>query len=130
MVTQIYKKKRRARMVTREVNSKHSTSTFLHISCLNCFFFFFFFFFFFWFLGLLPQLMEVPRLGVKLELQPSAHTTTHGNTRSLIHWTRSGIETATSWLLVGFVSTAPQWELLCFVKLYKATIINTVLSDL
>ena len=35
-------------------------------------FFFFFFFSFFAFLGLYPQRIEVPRPGVKLELQPSA----------------------------------------------------------
>ena len=34
-----------------------------------------FFFFFFFFLGLYPQLMQVPRLGVKLELQPLVYTT-------------------------------------------------------
>ena len=34
-----------------------------------------FFFFFFFFLGLHPQHAEVPRLGVKLELQPQADIT-------------------------------------------------------
>ena len=56
--------------------------------------------FLFVFLGLHPQHMEVPRLGVKLELElpayttataspdPSlvySYTTAHGNTRSLTH---------------------------------------------
>ena len=36
------------------------------------------------------------------------YTTAHGNAGSLTHWTRPGIEPATSWFLVGFVSTAPQ----------------------
>ena len=36
----------------------------------------FFFFFFFVFLGLHPQHMEIPRLGVKLELQLPGYTTT------------------------------------------------------
>ena len=36
----------------------------------------------------------------------------HSNTRSLTHWGRPGIEPATSWFLVGFVSPEPQWELL------------------
>ena len=40
------------------------------------------------------------------------YTTAHGNARSLTHWARLGIEPATLWLLVGFVSAAPQWELL------------------
>ena len=40
------------------------------------------------------------------------YTTAHGNVRSLIHWARPGIEPTTSRFLVGFVSTAPQWECL------------------
>ena len=68
--------------------------------------------------------MEVPRLGVELELQLPAYTTAiatampdlshvrdyttaHGNARSLTHGARSGIEPTTSWFLVGFVSAAP-----------------------
>ena len=39
------------------------------------------------------------------------YTTAHGNTRSLIHWARPGIEPASSWILVKFVSTEPQQEL-------------------
>ena len=38
-------------------------------------------------------------------------TTVHGNTIFLTHWVRPGIESATSWLLVGFVSTAPRRDL-------------------
>ena len=34
----------------------------------------------------------------------TTYTTAHGNARSLTHWTRSGIEPETSWLLVGFVN--------------------------
>ena len=67
--------------------------------------------------------MEVPRLGVEPELQLPAcataiimqdlwptpsmsvtYTTAHGNTRSLTHWARTGIEPATSWILVSFVN--------------------------
>ena len=47
----------------------------------------------------------------------AAYTTAHGNSGSLTHWARPGIEPETSWFLVGFVSTAPQRELLihyCF----------------
>ena len=32
------------------------------------------------------------------------HTRAHGNTRSLTHWARPGIEPSTSWFLVGFIS--------------------------
>ena len=60
---------------------------------------FFFFFFFLPFLGPLPQHMEVPRLGVKLELQLLAYDTAHSNARSLTHWARPGIEPGTSWLV-------------------------------
>ena len=39
------------------------------------------------------------------------YTTAHGNARSLTHWERPGIEPATSWFLVGFVSIEPRREL-------------------
>ena len=42
----------------------------------------------------------------------STYTTTHGNTGSLTHWRRPGIEPATSCFLVRSISTVPQWELL------------------
>ena len=38
------------------------------------------------------------------------YTIAHGNTGSLTHWVSSGIEPASSWILVGFVSTVPQQE--------------------
>ena len=96
---------------------------------VNCLFLdhpplFFFFFFFFWLFTSHPWNMEVPRLGVKTELQLSAtaqystvpqhstaqyhshsnsswtlsvtYTTAHGNAGSSIHWARPGIEPATS----------------------------------
>ena len=37
--------------------------------------------------------------------------TAHGDARALTHWGRPGMEPATSWLLIGFVSAAPRWEL-------------------
>ena len=44
---------------------------------------------------------------------PLTYTTAHSsNTRSLTHCVRPGIEPATSWFAVRFVSAAPQWELL------------------
>ena len=78
--------------------------------------------------------MEVPKLGVKLELEllayayttampePSqvcdlyheaksvTYTTAHSNARSLTHWLRLGIKTSSSWILVGFVTTELQGE--------------------
>ena len=81
---------------------------------------------FFSFLGPHLQHMEVPRLGVKSELQVSAYTTATATSdlscicdlhyssrqcRSPTHWARPGIEPASSWILVRFVSAAPPWEL-------------------
>ena len=39
------------------------------------------------------------------------YTTARGNTRSLTHWVRPGIEPASSWTLVRFVTPEPQQEL-------------------
>ena len=70
--------------------------------------------------------MEVPRLGVESELQLLAYTTvtvtsdlscicylhhSSGNTTSVTHGARPGIEPSTSWFLVGLVSAAPRREL-------------------
>ena len=69
--------------------------------------------------------MEVPSLGVKLEVQLPAYaraTTmpgpscicdlhhTHGNAESSIHWVRLGIKPMSSWFLVGLISAEPWWE--------------------
>ena len=64
--------------------------------------------------------MEVPRLEVELGLQLLAYTTAtamqdlshvfdlhhtaHSNAGSLAHWTRPGVEPASSWMLVRFVN--------------------------
>ena len=83
-----------------------------------------FFFFFFCFLGLHLQDVDVPRLGVQLELQLLATATAtrnpshvcdlhHSSRQCWIHdpWARPGIEPTSSWIVVGFVSVAPWWEL-------------------
>ena len=96
--------------------SQHCKST---IVCL--------FIYLFCFSGPQPWHMEVPRLGVTSDLQLPAtshshsnaqiwatcatYTIAHGNSRSLTHWTGPGIEPATSWCLVRFVSVLPWWEL-------------------
>ena len=36
---------------------------------------------------------------------------TYSNAGSLTHWTKPGIESTSSWLLVGVVSAEPRWEL-------------------
>ena len=73
------------------------------------------------------QHMEVPRLGSNqsCSCQPTpepqqhqiwamsvTHNTAHRNAGSLTQWARPGIEPATSWFPVGYVSTAPLRELL------------------
>ena len=81
----------------------------------------FLFLFSFSFLGPHPQHMEVPWWGVESELHilvyatatatwDLAHTTAQGNTGSLTHWARPEIKTVSSWILVGFITTEPQWE--------------------
>ena len=73
------------------------------------------------FLGPHLRHMEFPRLGVESALsgptpqpqqrgvRPTAvtYTTAHGNTRSLTHRARPGMERASSWMLVRFVSPEP-----------------------
>ena len=39
------------------------------------------------------------------------YTTAHSNAGSLTCWARPGIKPACSWILVGFITTEPQWEL-------------------
>ena len=81
-------------------------------------------FYFCLFLGLHPWHMEIPRLGVKLELQLLACPTAtwvlssicdlhHSSQQHRIpnHWARLGIEPTSSCILVGFVSREPQPKL-------------------
>ena len=76
-------------------------------------------------LGPHPRHMEVPRLGVELELLLPAYTTAtalwdlscvcdlyHSSRQCWIPSRLSpGIEPSSSWTLVGFVSAVPQWGL-------------------
>ena len=78
--------------------------------------------------------MEVPRLGVQSELQPSAYTTAtatpdpshifHLHHSSQQRWILNPLNeardrTRSSWILVGFVFAAPQWELPMFIFLLQ-----------
>ena len=47
--------------------------------------------------------------GSEPHLQPTPKA--HCNAGSLINWVRPGIEPSSSWILVGFITTEPQWEL-------------------
>ena len=96
------------------------------------FVFCFLFFCFFWccFLGPHLQHMKVPRLGVPnrscshwptpqhhgTRAASSTYTIAQGNTGSLTHWVRPGMEPASSWLLVSFVSAEPQRAFFFFFK--------------
>ena len=97
----------------------------------------------FCFLGPHSPHMEVPRLGVDLEPRLLACATATSNIRSklhlrpapqftatpdpLIHWARPGIEPTTLWFLIGFISTAPRWELqICY---FCMRIIPSLWSD-
>ena len=42
----------------------------------------------------------------------ATYTTAHSNTGSLTPQARPGLEPTTSWILVGFFTAEPQWELL------------------
>ena len=83
-----------------------------------------FFFFLSFFLG--PHLRHMEGQSCRCQPTPqpqqcqilavsATHTTAHGNARSLTHRARPGIRLATSWFPVGFVSAAPQQELLEFL---------------
>ena len=58
----------------------------------------------------------------------ATYTTAHGSARSLIHWVRPGIKPVPSWILVGFVSAEPWWELLCGLFHPSLHLSSTLLS--
>ena len=47
----------------------------------------------------------------QIQASSATYTTAHGNTGSLTHQARPGMEPATSWFLVGFASAAPRRQL-------------------
>ena len=82
-------------------------------------FFFFFGLFFGLFLGPHPRPMDSQARGSNrscscrptpesqqhgLPAASATYTTAHGNSGSLTHWVRPGVESASSWMLVGFVN--------------------------
>ena len=46
---------------------------------------------------------------LRIRAMSASYTTAHGNAGSLTHWLRPGIEPATSWMLVAFVTAEP-WQ--------------------
>jgi len=53
----------------------------------------------------------------------ATYTTAHSNTGSFTHWARPGMEPATSWFLVRFVSTVAQQELLTFLIVCRIVVL-------
>ena len=97
--------------------------------------------FVFW--GLHLGYMEVPRLGVQLELglqacataaatcDPSCICNLHHSSwqaGSLTHWARPGMEPSTSWFLVSFISAVPRQELPIFGVFLDCGSITLVLT--
>ena len=94
----------------------------------------FYLFIFFLLFRAAPGHMEVPRLGVKSELWLLAYTMATGmqdlshvcdphrtSWQCKTYWARLGIEPMSSWILVRFITTEPQWKLL-WDLFYKALI--------
>ena len=48
----------------------------------------------------------------RIQAASTTYTTIHSNARSLTHWMRPGIQPTSLWILVRFITTEPQWELL------------------
>ena len=51
-----------------------------------------------------------PGEGVESEIQQPTYTTAYHNTGSLTHRVRPGIKHTSSWILVGFITSEPQWN--------------------
>ena len=62
-------------------------------------------------MSFLPQIMFFYFSFGQIWVSTSTYTTAHGNAGSLTHRARPEIEPASSWILVGFITTEPQWEL-------------------
>ena len=84
------------------------------------------------FLGLHLQHMEVQaRSWIKAAAASLYHSHSQSKAGSLTHWTRPGIKTLSSWLLVSFFTAEPQWEILFIffnVMLYKIWTHNTIVQ--
>ena len=71
-----------------------------------------FYLFIFSFLGPHPQLYGGSQASGRIRATAAGLCHSHSNTRSLTHWEKPGIKSASSWMLVRFISTEPWWELL------------------
>ena len=85
---------------------------------LHFHFHFLFFFFFFCLFRAAPAACgssqargQIWAIATATAMQNLTQTTAHTNARSLIQWVKPGIEPASSWVLVRFVTSKPQQEL-------------------
>ena len=76
--------------------------------------FYFFFFFFFFFLRAAPMAYGSSQARDWIRAMAAGLFHSHSNAGSLTNWVGPGIEPTSSWLLIGLVSTEPQWELPTF----------------
>ena len=113
-----------------------SISLILVLICIISFLlltFLFFLSFFAW--GVHTNGIFNPRLGVKSELRLPAwttatampdlsqsviYTTPQGSAGYLIYWAGPGVEPASSWILVGFITPESQWELPDYLVLIRS----------
>ena len=65
----------------------------------------------------------------RIQAASVTYTTAHGNTSSLTHWVRPGVKPSSSWILVGFVTAEPQWELQSIVNLNVVIISSLQQND-
>ena len=70
------------------------------------------FFFFFCLFRVTPAAYGGSQARGQIGVAAASLCHSHSNAGSLTHWARPGIKPAFSWILVGFVTTEPQWELL------------------
>ena len=84
-----------------------------------------FFFFFFLLFGAAPPAQGGAQGGGELGLQLPAHTTAHSSAGSSTHWTRPGLEPASSWMLVRF---ANRWAMMGTPKAGFWTLVSSTLE--
>ena len=62
------------------------------------------------------QLTQEPQW-LRIWAASATYITAHSNAGSLTHWASPWMEPASSWVLVGFVTTKPQWKFWTFILL-------------
>ena len=68
-----------------------------------------------------PQQCEIQALS-------ATYTSAHGNSRSLTHWARPGIEPTSSWILVGLFPLSHNRKSWCLVLLTFNTVGNSIID--